>query len=433
MLEKYFLKPETLDRVRNCWLGEPIEKYVVWMTEQGFAPSSVRRRVPVLTRFAGFAHEAGVDNFEDLSGLVEGFVEDWVRTRRRKGRTKEAKRHIANVARVPLQQMLTLLLPDYERPRAAPPPIPFADTAPGFFDFLRRERGLQPTSLALYRSNLRRLERFLQRIGLDDIAALCPAVPGLLRAAVHRQRDGHVQEHRLGPVVAHQRAPQAALHERLAQPVHEHLRGFGQVPPQVAAQPRVIVQEPQQDGRLPLPGGDQHTARAVVEVGMPQRMAARDLVAEHLAGCHRRRVPVPAAPAAALSDQPAVAHRPGQRGVGGHRPERRIGLGPRGQVLVVQLRRPRRMRPVLLAQRLHQQRRDRAFPPGIGARAALQRPNRIVLRRTRLVVPALDSGDREAHRSAPGGVFPLASGEPPKHFLRTAPARHAARAVRSRA
>ena len=176
MLEKYFLKPETLDRIRNCWLGEPIENYVVHLTEQGFSPKTVCRRVPVLTRFAGFAHDAGVDSFEELPGLIEGFVEDWVRTRRRKGRTKEAKRHIANMARVPVQQMLTLLLPDYERPGAAPPTMPFADTAPGFFDFLRRERGLQPTSLALYRSNLRRLERFLQRIGLHDIAALCPAV-----------------------------------------------------------------------------------------------------------------------------------------------------------------------------------------------------------------------------------------------------------------
>ena len=171
MLEKYFLKPETLDRIRNCWLGEPIENYVVWLTEQGFSPKTVCRRVPVLTRFAGFAHDAGVDSFEELPGLVDGFVEDWVRTRRRKGRTKEAKRHIASMARVPVQQMLTLLLPDYERPGAAPPTMPFADTAPGFFDFLRRERGLQPTSLALYR-----LSRVPRSISWDEVKRLLESV-----------------------------------------------------------------------------------------------------------------------------------------------------------------------------------------------------------------------------------------------------------------
>ena len=176
MLEKYYLKPETLDRVRNCWLGESIEKYVVWLTEQGYSPSTIRRHVSTLVRFAGFAHDAGAVGLEELPGLVDGFVEDWVRTRRRKGRTKEAKRLIAGVARVPVQQMLSLLLPDYERPRAVMPDNPFEDTAPGFFDFLRRERGLQPGSIELYRCNLRRLERFLQRIGLDDIGAISPTV-----------------------------------------------------------------------------------------------------------------------------------------------------------------------------------------------------------------------------------------------------------------
>ncbi len=176
MLEKYFIKPESLDRVRNCWLGESIEKYVESLTEQGYSVSSVRRRVPILMRFAEFAHDSGAVHLEELPGVVDGFVQDWIRTRRRKGRTKQAKRLIASDARVPVQQMLSLLLPDYEKPRVALPAIPFADAAPGFFDFLCRERGLQPSSVEHYRYNLRRFERFLQRAGLDDIGALCPAV-----------------------------------------------------------------------------------------------------------------------------------------------------------------------------------------------------------------------------------------------------------------
>ena len=33
MLERYFVKPDTVDRIRASWLGAPIEKYVNWLTE----------------------------------------------------------------------------------------------------------------------------------------------------------------------------------------------------------------------------------------------------------------------------------------------------------------------------------------------------------------------------------------------------------------
>jgi len=29
MLEQYFIKPQTLDRIRHSWLGKPIENYVI--------------------------------------------------------------------------------------------------------------------------------------------------------------------------------------------------------------------------------------------------------------------------------------------------------------------------------------------------------------------------------------------------------------------
>ena len=33
MLEQYFSKPDTVDRIRDCWLGEPIERYVTWLSK----------------------------------------------------------------------------------------------------------------------------------------------------------------------------------------------------------------------------------------------------------------------------------------------------------------------------------------------------------------------------------------------------------------
>ena len=192
----------------------------------------------------------------------------------------------------------------------------------------------------------------------------------------------------------------------------EDLGGLGEVPLQVAAQTRVVVEEAEQDGRLPLARGAQHAALGAVHIGMPQRVRARDLVAQHLAGFDRRLglALMPLAPA--LAHQRASAHRPGQRRVGRHRAELGVGVDPRGQVLVVELRRPRRMRPVLLAQRLDERRRHRALAPGIGARAALERAHRVVVRRARLVVPALDGGGRKAHRPLAAGVLPFALGQP---------------------
>ena len=69
-------------------------------------------------------------------------------------------------------------------------------------------------------------------------------------------------------VVGHQRPRHPALHQRLAQPVDEGLGGLGQVPLQVAAQARVVVEEAEQDGRAPLAGGGQHPALAVMEVSV---------------------------------------------------------------------------------------------------------------------------------------------------------------------
>jgi hypothetical protein len=33
MLEHYFVKPDTIDEIRNGWLGEPIERYVTWLVD----------------------------------------------------------------------------------------------------------------------------------------------------------------------------------------------------------------------------------------------------------------------------------------------------------------------------------------------------------------------------------------------------------------
>jgi site-specific recombinase XerD len=176
MLEDYYLKPDTIDRIRASWLGEPIERYVAWLAEQGYAARNVYRRVPMLMHFAQFSAARGAKNWEDLPEHVEAFVAAWSREHGRHCKTKEAKRQVAGAARVPVEQMVRLLLPDYQGHKRTPLPQPFVHGAPGFFDYLREERGLRPASIALYVHNLRRLEGYLRRIELPELGSLSPAV-----------------------------------------------------------------------------------------------------------------------------------------------------------------------------------------------------------------------------------------------------------------
>jgi hypothetical protein len=52
MLEKYFVKPQTVDRIRASWIGPEVESYVAWMAEHGYKARNVLSRVPVLIAFA---------------------------------------------------------------------------------------------------------------------------------------------------------------------------------------------------------------------------------------------------------------------------------------------------------------------------------------------------------------------------------------------
>jgi oligopeptide/dipeptide ABC transporter ATP-binding protein len=74
MLETYFVKPQTVDRIRACWIGEEIECYVGWLSEQGYSTRTVLRRVPALMAFGEFARRRGASVPADLPAHVDDFV-----------------------------------------------------------------------------------------------------------------------------------------------------------------------------------------------------------------------------------------------------------------------------------------------------------------------------------------------------------------------
>jgi len=177
MLEHYFFKPDTIDRIRNCWLGKPIERYVVWLAEQGYAVSNIHSRVPILRQFGEFALSRGARAMEDLPEHVEPFVTNWI-VERDNGRSAERSHKFANEIRGPVEQLLSLILADFVG-RGRPSRVisnPFAQEAPGFFAYLNEERGLRETSVEQYRHWLRQMEAYLIHVGVMALSELSPAV-----------------------------------------------------------------------------------------------------------------------------------------------------------------------------------------------------------------------------------------------------------------
>ena len=177
MLEQYFIKPDTVDRIRGSWIGKLIERYVVWLNENSYSCRTVTRRVPILLCFGEFACRHGAKTWDSLPEHIASFAEDWVQKHGKGCTTERELKKVANEARNPVNQMLRLILPSYSTTaRRNIKPFPFADLAPGFFSYLSEEKGLQSSSIRLYQFELRFFETYLKKINLQQFSGLSPAI-----------------------------------------------------------------------------------------------------------------------------------------------------------------------------------------------------------------------------------------------------------------
>lgn len=175
MLERYFFKPDTIDRLQSLWIGEPIERYVQWLTEHGYAARNVYRRVPILRQFGEFAQQHGAKSYHDLQTHVEPFISHWVREHGK--HYEKPPRWVEHEVRTPVEQLLQLISPDFKGlGRSRRIQNPFHEEVPAFFSFLRLDRGLRETSILHYGHYLRLLEAYLRGIGFIRLTDLTPAV-----------------------------------------------------------------------------------------------------------------------------------------------------------------------------------------------------------------------------------------------------------------
>lgn len=118
MLNRYFIRPTTVDRIRASWIGDPIERYVSWLSERNCAARNVFVRGPILLRLGRYAQEAGANSWEELPAHVAPFLETWQNRQRRE--YLEPERHAAaRGIRNPIQQLLRLILPETEKSHIA--------------------------------------------------------------------------------------------------------------------------------------------------------------------------------------------------------------------------------------------------------------------------------------------------------------------------
>jgi hypothetical protein len=139
MLERYYVRPETIDRIRSAWIGPLVDQYATWMLDRGYSPRNLAKRVPLLFNFGAFARRGGATDYAQLPAHVEGFIDFWVhRPDRRRGVVERARDEIAADLRGPIQQMLRLVVPEFVGgTRRRFPHEPFLDQVPAFFSYLR--------------------------------------------------------------------------------------------------------------------------------------------------------------------------------------------------------------------------------------------------------------------------------------------------------
>ena len=92
MLEDYYVKPATVDRVRASWLAPQIESYLEWLESHRYSRLVVYRRLPLLFHFSDFAQKKGCRDSASCKAYIKEFVSQWLEQHGAKAKTAVAVR-----------------------------------------------------------------------------------------------------------------------------------------------------------------------------------------------------------------------------------------------------------------------------------------------------------------------------------------------------
>jgi hypothetical protein len=152
---------------------------------QNYAAHNILRRVPLLCHFADFAREQGATDLNSATSLVEKFASHWVA--RANCKNAVTRRNLCDDIQSAILQMLRLALEGRVTQNRLAKRFLLQSEAPGFFQYLREERGfLRGRNLALS-SLLKPLCPLLKANWGDFSERTIPAAPIIL---CDRRRSG---------------------------------------------------------------------------------------------------------------------------------------------------------------------------------------------------------------------------------------------------
>jgi len=176
MLEDYYVKPSTIDRVRSSWLAPQIESYLEWLQAHGYSRLVVYRRLPLLFHFAEFAQKKGCREIASCKAYIKEFVSQWLEQHGAKTKTAVAVCKHAIDADCGVRQMLQLACKEPVTRNRRRGPFPFESAVPGFAAYLRSERGFAESTIRNYRRHLSEFAQYLSQTGVTSFSQLSPPI-----------------------------------------------------------------------------------------------------------------------------------------------------------------------------------------------------------------------------------------------------------------
>jgi integrase/recombinase XerD len=176
MLEDYYVKPSTIDRVRSSWLAPQIESYLEWLEIHGYSRLVVYRRLPLLFHFAEFAQKKGCRDIASCKAYTKEFVSLWLEQHGADAKTAVAVRKHSIDAECGVRQMLNLACKEPVTRNRHRRSYPFESAVPGFAEYLRRERGFKEITIRNHRRHLSEFAEYLTRVGVNSFSELSPAL-----------------------------------------------------------------------------------------------------------------------------------------------------------------------------------------------------------------------------------------------------------------
>ena len=113
MLEHYFTRTSTVDRLRSLWLGPSLSRYAEWLSDRQISRASALFKIQTLVIFDRFVTDRRIHALDDLPAQIEPFIEEWRHTRGRKPHTASYARSLRTGPLTAIEEMLRLVLPDF--------------------------------------------------------------------------------------------------------------------------------------------------------------------------------------------------------------------------------------------------------------------------------------------------------------------------------